>query len=368
MAEIEKVAEGANKIHCSNCGSELQYKPGTSILDCQYCGTQNEIEQSDMVIEEKDLNDHLRKEAAKTGSDVVETLECNSCGAINPFEATNVGKECMFCGGHLLVKDAIKIDQIKPQGLIPFQLAHRKAIAKYSEWLQSRWFAPNDLKNMQNLPDKLRGIYMPYWTFDAQTETDYTGERGVTRVEQESYTVTVDGKTETRQRSKTVTDWYFAAGHVSHFFDDELVLANNAVPELISKKLRPWDLNALVPFDHDYLRGFFVESYSIGLEEGFSTAKERIEDQIRGLVRSDIGGDKQRIHSMDVDWNALTFKHILLPMYVSAYQFKGKSYRFLINGQTGEVQGERPYSYWKIAGLVIAILAVIGVIFLLTKM
>jgi hypothetical protein len=149
---------------------------------------------------------------------------------------------------------------------------------------------------------------------------------------------------------------------VSHFFDDELTLGNNAVPELISMKLRPWDLSLLVPFDHDFLRGFIVESYSIGLEESFGTAKERIETQVNRLVRSDIGGDQQRIHSVDTDWHNLTFKHILLPMYVSAYQFKGKSFRFLINGQTGEVQGERPYSVWKIASLVISILAVIGLI------
>ncbi|MFT4683216.1 MAG: DNA-directed RNA polymerase subunit RPC12/RpoP [Flavobacteriales bacterium] len=362
MAEVEKLAEGAHKIHCSNCGSELKYKPGTEVLDCQYCGTQNEISASDVVIEEKDLDEYLRLEAGRKGSDAVETLECGSCGAINPFEETNVGKACMFCGGHLLAKDAVKIDQIKPQALIPFQIEHRKAILHYSTWLKSRWFAPNDLKHMQNLPDKIRGIYMPYWTFDAQTESDYSGQRGVNRTEYESYSVEVNGETQTKQRSKTVTDWYSASGHVSHFFDDELTLGNNAVPELISMKLRPWDLSLLVPFDHDFLRGFIVESYSIGLEESFGTAKERIETQVNRLVRSDIGGDQQRIHSVDTDWHNLTFKHILLPMYVSAYQFKGKSFRFLINGQTGEVQGERPYSVWKIASLVISILAVIGLI------
>ncbi|MCH2200227.1 MAG: DNA helicase PriA [Flavobacteriales bacterium] len=361
-AEIEKAAEGAHKIHCSKCGAELRYQPGTTELVCDYCGTRNHIEESSVEIEEQDLHEFLRKESERVVTETVETVECNSCGAINPFDETNVAKACIFCGGHLIVKDAAKIEQIKPQALVPFQVEHRRAIKLYKDWLHSRWFAPNDLKRMQNLPDKLKGIYMPFWTYDAMTVSEYTGQRGITRTETETYTVSGEDGPETRTRTKTRTDWYPASGVVEHFFDDELILANPAVPSEITMKLRPWDLSMLVPFEHDYLRGFLVESYSVGLEEGYGIARQRIDSQIRTLVRRDIGGDQQRITTLHTDWSDQTFKHILLPIYVSAYKYKGKTYRFLINGQTGEVQGKRPYSAWKITFLVLAILLVIAII------
>ena len=361
-AEIEVASEGANKINCSKCGAELRYKPGTTELLCDYCGAANAIEESDASIDEQDLATFLKTEETAP-KETVETIECTSCGAINPFDETNVAKECIFCGGHLMVKDAAKIEQIKPQALIPFQIDQREAIKRYKEWLNSLWFAPDDLKKMQNLPNKLKGVYMPFWTFDAQTYSEYTGQRGITRVVTERYS----SNGETKTRTRTETDWYPAAGSVDHFFDDELVLANTAVPSEITMKLKPWNLDKLVPFEHDYLRGFLVESYNVSLSEGHTISRKRMEMAIRSLVRSDIGGDQQRIHSLNTDWSDETFKHVLLPIYISAYKFKGKTYRFLINGQTGEVQGKRPYSAWKIALLILAILAVVAIIVLLTQ-
>lgn len=363
MAEIEILAEGARRVHCSKCGAELRYAPGTTELHCDYCGTTNAIEQDEFEIEEQDLDEFLRKEIEQSATETIETIECQSCGANNPFDPTNVAKDCIFCGGHLLVKNAAKVEQIKPQALVPFQFEQREALRQYRKWINSLWFAPNDLKKMENLPNRIKGVYIPFWTFDAQTNTDYTGERGITRVETESYTVNGERKT----RTKTYTDWYPAAGHIDHFFDDELILANPAVPEEITLKLRPWDLSKLVPFEHDYLRGFVVEAYSINLQEGFSIARKRIDMKIRGLIRNDIGGDQQRIHSVNTEWREQTFKHILLPIYVSAYRYKGKSYRFLINGQSGEVQGKRPYSVVKITLLILFILAIIGAIILFSN-
>ncbi len=86
---------------------------------------------------------------------------------------------------------------------------------------------------------------------------------------------------------------------------------------------------------------------------------------IESLIRQDLGGDEQRIESLSTQYSGITFKHILLPVWVSAYRYGDKLHRILINARTGEVQGDRPYSAWKIAGLVILILAIIGLIALL---
>ncbi len=365
MAEITEGIDGARKINCSNCGAELRFKAGTTELGCDYCGTKNAIDVQAMEIAEQALDDFLKSSAAESTTEAVSVVECESCGASNPFDDTAVGKSCVFCGGHLLVKDAARLEQIRPQAVIPFQIAHRDAIQRYQKWLHGLWFAPNKLKRMQNLPDKLKGIYIPFWTFDADTATSYTGMRGIRRSETENYTVTVNGKTENRTRTKTRVDWYPASGNVNHFFDDELVLANDALPAAITQQLHPWQLNALLPFDHDFLRGYLVESYNINLEQGFAIGRQQMEEQIRNFVRRDIGGDEQRITSMNVKWDKLTFKHILLPVYVSAYRYNGKPYRFLVNGQSGKVQGERPYSFWKIAGAVALGLIVLTALYLL---
>ncbi|MCB0762781.1 MAG: DNA helicase PriA [Flavobacteriales bacterium] len=368
MAEIEVLAEGAKRIHCVNCGAELAYKPGTTTLVCGYCDTRNEINQAEMEVAEHDLLEFLRESAAKADTREVETIECNSCGGIATFDPSLVAQSCGFCGNHLLVKDAVKVTNINPHAVLPFQIDRKAALKLYKEWLNSRWFAPNDLKKMQNHPNTIQGIYIPYWTFDAETASDYTGERGVHRTETYTVSVTRDGKPATETRTRVVTDWYPASGHVDHFFDDVLVLASKSLPEKQAHRLSPWNLSQLVVFEEDYLRGFKVESYRVTLEEGFTTGKQLMEEDIRVLVRQDIGGNEQRIHSLHTDYDDLKFKHILLPIWISSFKFKGKTFQFLVNGQTGEVQGERPYSAAKIALLVIAIIAVIVLIIFLFQM
>lgn len=366
MAEVKEPIKGKKRTSCSNCGAELRYSPGTTELTCEYCSTTNTIDEQDIEIVEKALEEYLKKQSEKSGTQTITTVECEGCGAENPFDDTAVGKSCLFCGGHLLVKDASRCEQIRPQAVIPFQIKQKEAAERYHKWLHSLWFAPNALKKMQNAPEKIKGVYIPFWTFDAQTQTRYTGMKGIRRVETERYTTTVNGKTETRTRSKTRTDWYPVSGKINEFFDDELVLANNRLPNDITQGLHPWNLKSLVPFDHDFLRGFVVEGYNVELAEGFEIGRSQMEEKIRALVRRDIGGDQQRITSMNVKWDDLTFKHILLPVYISAYRFKGKAYRFLVNGQSGKVRGERPYSFWKIAGavaLVVVVLSILGYLF-----
>lgn len=366
MADAEVVNEDAPRINCANCGAELRYQPGTTVLRCEFCNTENLIEEKDIEIREQDLLAQLDARVVEQGKEEVQTLECEGCGAINPFDQELVGQECMFCGGHLLLKNAQLQEKIKPQALIPFRIEHRAALKQYHTWLNSLWFAPSRLKEMQNHPNRLKGIYIPYWTFDAQTSSDYTGMRGVNHTTMETYTTTVDGKTTTQTRPKTEVRWYPAMGHVDHFFDDVLELGSDSLPRIRAMKLDPWNLDALVPYEDDYLRGFLVEHYAVELHEAWQSGRKRIESDIRQLVRHDIGGDQQQIHSLNTDWSGLTFKHILLPVYVSTYRYKNKPYTFLINGQTGEVQGERPWSYVKIAAVVIAVLVVVAVIWFLS--
>jgi predicted RNA-binding Zn-ribbon protein involved in translation (DUF1610 family) len=367
MSEIVEIAEGAKRAHCSNCGAELHYAPGTEFLECGFCGTKNNIPQGLDEIREHDLLEFLNKAAAESEKESHEAVECTSCGSITSLEEQKTAQFCPFCGNHLMLQDASKIEQIKPHAILPFVLSQREAHLKFRHWLGSLWLAPSRLKHMANSPEGMAGIYTPYWTFDAQTASDYTGQRGDDRHVQESYTTKVNGKTEFRTRTKTVTDWRSVSGHVKVNFDDVLILGSRSLPMAQADRLEPWSLSDLVPFNEDYLRGFRVESYKIDLPEAFTTGKERMTESIRAEVRSDIGGDHQRIHSLNTEWNNLTFKHVLLPVWMASYPYNGKTYRFLVNGKTGEVQGERPYSAWKIAGLIIVILIIIAIVLMVTN-
>ena len=106
------------------------------------------------------------------------------------------------------------------------------------------------------------------------------------------------------------------------------------------------------PISPEYLAGFRAEGYPFELADGFAEARAHMDRVIERDVKFDIGGDRQRIHDIDTV-NRVTFKHILLPVWLAAYKYRGKTYRFVVNGRTGRVQGERPFSAFKITIAVI---------------
>ena len=232
----------------------------------------------------------------------------------------------------------------------------------YSQWLKKLWWAPNDLLQLASQEGKLVGMYIPYWTYDANTTTSYTGERGEEFTETEEYETTENGETVVRTRTIVRTVWFPASGTIETGFDDTLVIASRSLPVDNTEKLEPWDLQNLVPFNPGFLSGYKTESYQIDLKEGFDVAKSKMEEVIRENVLRDIGGVQQRIHFMNTAYDGITFKHILLPLWISAYRYQNKVYRFMINGRTGEVQGERPYSWVKITLAIVAGIAIIALI------
>lgn len=355
----EKTAETGNFIKCKDCGSNLKYLPGTPFLTCEYCGAKNEIEQEPATeVVESDFESFLNEQAHAEDKHEVSTVKCDNCGASTTLQANITSSTCPYCDTPLVIKNATTSTIIKPAYLLPFKIERKKATEEFVKWAGSLWFAPNKLKQYaQSSAEKLNGIYMPYWTYDTNTTTEYTGLRGVHYFVTETYRDS-DGETQTREVQRT--NWYPASGSVSNTFDDILVVSSTSLPEGLANDLEPWDLPALMAYNDKYLSGFITESYQVGLKEGFEKAKARMEPAIRSTVSGDIGGDVQQITSLNVVYNDITFKHILLPVWLSAYQYNGKVYRFMINARTGEVQGERPYSAIKIALLVLLII-VIGV-------
>jgi hypothetical protein len=276
------------------------------------------------------------------------------------FQPPEVAGVCPFCAAAIVAQPKSADLEIAPNGLLPFGLEKRAATGSIQSWLASRWFAPNALKSVAR-PDGIHGVYVPFWTYDAQTRSAYTGERGDYYYETEYVTVqNARGEAVRQQQQVRRTRWSGVSGQVENAFDDVLVPASRAIDERRLRELAPWDLEAVAPYEPAYLAGFKAQRYQVELADGFETAQAIMNSSIQHAVRSDIGGDEQQVHSVNTRWNDVTFKHVLLPVWIGAYRFQGKVFQVTVNARTGEVQGERPYSTLKIALAVLAALILIA--------
>lgn len=366
MGNNSKEKDISDELSCSGCGAILKFKPGTKNLTCTYCSAENTIEESTETIEEIDFKKFIRNQYEKEEKIEVISVRCNTCGASITMEPNVTSDQCPYCSSNIVIESGSTSTLLKPKSLLPFAIDIKKAKESFKKWIYKLWFAPSDLKH-KAADGKLDGIYIPYWTYDANTYTRYTGQRGTYYYETQTYTTTENGKTVTKTRQVRHTRWNYTSGHVTNSFDDVLVIASRSLPEKYTRKLEPWCLKDLVPYNDKYLSGFRSESYQIGIIEGLTIAKELMLPEIKSTIYRDIGGDEQRIDTMNTSYSDVNFKHILLPIWISSYKYKKKTYRFLINGQTGEVQGERPYSVIKILLAVLALIAVIILVVILVK-
>ncbi|OSM04294.1 hypothetical protein [Magnetofaba australis] len=329
----------------------MRFDPGVAALTCPYCGHQQTLPDQLAVPEELDLNAFLEHAASDAQTQSITLVKCDQCGASVEPESHVTATECAFCGAAMNLRE-ISQRQIKPSSLLPFAVEKKAAANLFKEWVASRWFAPSALTAVAQREAPMQGIYIPYWTFDSQTHSEYDGQRG------DYYTETriVNGE----EKEERKIEWTYVSGRISEWFDDVLIMASTALPREVAQELEPWDLENLVVYDAQYTSGFRAQNYQVDLQQGFELADERMEAEIRELVEQDIGGDRQRIDSLNVRHYDVTFKHILLPIWIHTYRMGDKSYQCLINGRTGEVSGERPYSWVKILFAALVALGLVG--------
>lgn len=347
----QDIKETNNELQCVSCGAILKFNPGAQKLKCEYCGAENDIieESQKTEIIETPLDDKLFDDFERSEQIESSVVKCNNCGAESTLNPNLSSDRCPFCDTSLIIKGGTTKSIHKPEYLLPFKLEARQATENFKKWAGSLWFAPDKLIYYASAHDKLNGMYIPFWTFDCNTISNYSGQRGDDYFETQTYTVNVNGRNETRTRSVRRTRWTSVSGIVNNDFDDILIVASKGLPRSKTDALEPWDLENLTPYNDKFLSGFRTEIYQLGLKEGFNEAKTKMSYVIANSIKRDIGGDRQNIFSVNTSYNNPTFKHILLPIWISSYKYGDKIYRFMINARTGEVQGERPYSPFKIA-------------------
>ncbi len=354
----ETSAVKERKFPCKGCGADLVFAPGQNALKCPMCGHVEKIPQSAAEIKEYSFNDYLSKPKS-TGygrpPDQARDARCQGCSAVIQLDANIRATKCPYCGAPLITDDdkSANADVITPEAIVPFKVSLAQAQQKFREWLSTRWFAPSSLTSESNLK-QFMGVYRPYWTYDSHTASDWAGQRGDYYYTTETYSTVENGQNVTKTRQVRHTAWTPVAGIHTDFFDDVLVRAGKN-----EDRSGDFNLKELHPYSQEYLSGFGAERYQVAVEDGWKMAKKVIDQSIYNSVLHHIGGDEQRVDGINTAYTGITYKHILLPIWVNAYLYMGTSYYFEINGQTGVASGTRPYSAWKIAAFVAAILFVI---------
>jgi hypothetical protein len=342
----------------------MEFDPASGDMKCRFCGHEEQLSSKPSAAAHP-LDQALTELSARTKPLTPQAIEsaCDTCGSVVAFEPPEVAGSCPFCGSAIVAQPKAADPLIAPDAVLPAKIPKAAAQSEVRQWLATRWFAPNALQRMAQ-QEGIGGVYLPFWTYAAATASQYAGERGEHYFETESYTETdSQGNTVERTRQVQHTRWYPASGRVSRTFDNVLIPATRAVKESRLNALQPWDLDALRPYEPAYLAGFKAQRYQIELPQGFETAKGVMAAAIEEDVRNNIGGDEQRVNSVQTEYADVTFRHLLLPVWIGAYQFQSKIYQVVVNACTGHVQGERPYSAAKIILLVVGLLLVIILIF-----
>jgi len=355
MAEAQQT-----RYPCAQCGAELNWSPGQGSLECPYCGHKGEAEQladAGPYVATEHRMDQAALQAAKGWGKPVTEFQCNTCGAISEVDAHVTATSCAFCGSDELAAEDDDPNLIRPESVIPFTVDRDKAIADFKGWISGLWFRPSALKQLSRL-NKINGVYIPSWTYDAETRSHWTAERGDYYYVDETYME--DGQRKTRKVRKT--RWSSARGRKSLPFDDVLISASKGLEQGLFDGVAPFTLGELKPYDTQFLANFTAERYQIDLAGGYETAQGKMRDEIRSACARDVPGDTHRNLKVQTHFSDVTFKHILLPIWIAAYEYQGEIYRYLVNGQTGKTHGTAPYSWFKIGAAILVLLIIIGVI------
>lgn len=362
------IAAQAERWKCDGCGAEQHYDAVKKSLRCDFCGAERPVPEGASAIVEHDLFAGLDALPVGLGATTRTISRCKECGASVHFSdgdgTQKTATVCTFCGSASVLVQTENTKLLRPESLVPFAIDKKRASSEFSGWLKKLWFRPSDLRSLAAIKE-LAGVYVPFWTYDAHVESQWSAESGYYYHVTEEYEATENGETVTRTREVRHTRWESAWGQRADDYDDVLVCASVGLPTGLADSLRSFDTTQLVAYTPAYLAGWRAEEYAVELKDGFETARAKMDEEQHGRCGGDVPGDTQRALEVRSTYSALTWKHVLLPVWIAAYRYHGEIYRFLVNGQTGEVQGKAPYSYIKIALAVLAVAAAIALAVLL---
>ncbi len=331
---------------------------------CEFCGQPISQGASRMEIEvtprettpEKPSPSPLSgTESKETPTKGKKSFKCESCGAVVAYSAGKQALHCAYCGSNYVVDAPTRADMVDPKRIVPFVVDNENARILFQQWLGKGFWRPGDLKSTARM-DSLSGVYLPFWSYDVETDSNWSASAGYRYTENESYT---DGDGNAKTRKVTKTKWQPARGEHQFQYRDWLISASGGLDQGWVSQIIPFDLNKAKPFTSDYFAGWAAEEYSIEADQAQITAEKEINVKEKEKCGKMVPGDTHKDLRVSTRFNNWLSELIVLPIWISSYKYKGKIFRFLVNGQTGEVVGKAPVSKLKIA--IAIILAVLGI-------
>ena len=357
MTAEAAIATKIRKFPCEGCGADLRWEPGVTALKCPWCGTVKTVAAPSGRIDEKPVDAALRAPRDLGWGAERKVIACKRCGAHTTLEPHVAATSCAFCGTSSVVEAPANANVVRPEGLLPFRVSQDNALQLFRGWLSGLWLRPNDLKRAARTTG-IQGAYIPFWTFDAATFSHWQAEAGY------YYYVTVqvreNGRTVSKQERRV--RWEDASGTLQLFFDDVAVPASRGIDPYLSQRIEPFPTAELTPYDPQYLSGFLAEENAVDLPEALEKAKERMNGEIRNACANEVPGDTHRNLQVQSTFSAVAYKNCLLPIWIAAYDYHGKPYRYLVNGVTGKCDGTAPWSWMKITILFMTIATILLIV------
>ncbi len=363
--EVDTTPE-ALAFKCPQCGATTAFTPSAAGVTCQHCGYAQAAvtEAIGRAADEHEFTlDNLALSARGWGTERKE-MHCESCGSDLSVAANDLSTTCPFCASNRVVARVATQEGLRPRFLIPFKLETQDCQSPVKEWLGKGWMHPSDLTRAAGSA-QFRGVYLPFWTFDASIRANWRAEVGYERTERYYDSSSKSWKTRTK------IDWRWEEGQINQNPDDWLGIGTTKVSHILLKRLYPFKVNQLTTYEPGFLAGWQALNYDIPLQNSWDTVKAEMREQARAGCRAQIKSSHVRNFSMLVDFDDEVWRYILLPVYAAAYRFENETFQVLVNGQTGVVAGQKPIAWWKvwlaIAGLLSpgVLLALIGLVLLL---
>ncbi len=339
---------------CPNCGNNLKFDPTTQKLKCDYCDSEVAFKQNSNYVE-IDIRTALTT-GATDWSGAARAFQCENCGAKVVLEKTATAKGCPFCG----TAHVIPLDQqvgVRPNVVVPFALNKESATEKLKLWAKKKLFAPRKFKKTFT-PENLNGVYMPCYTYDSQTFSTYNGKIGKRHTR-----TTGSGK---NRKTETYIVWRYISGSFEKFFNDVFVSAGSKLSQKELSKLGNFSESNNRVYDDEYLFGYMAYGSEISVADGWDKAKDDIDDMLKKAILSQYNYDVVSYLNVSTNHSNVTYKYVLLPVYVGNYKYGKKVRNYVCNGINGSTTGKYPVSPIRVAiASLLGIALIVGLYLLL---
>ncbi|MCH5159492.1 MAG: TFIIB-type zinc ribbon-containing protein [Clostridiales bacterium] len=354
MTTAKQKLQKAFQRKCPNCGAPLKFDPTSGKLACEHCKSLVDFEQSKDV-KERDFDEMYDFTPWK--EDEVSAYRCANCGASSVVSRTALATTCPFCSSPVVL-DEKTTGLVRPDSLVPFELSEKDAATQLAAWKKHKVFAPNKFRK-HTRAKSVKGVFVPVWTFDAETLSQYNGRLG----KHKTRTVRRNGKTYT----ETYTDWFRVSGEMPAIFDDIMIAGSSNVEAKYFNEVKSIDRTKYTVYTDEYLAGYVADNYTVAPQKAYNVAQKIMDGAIRDKILRKYNADV--VGSLDVRTTEISrsFKYMLFPVYVAATKFRGKVYNQYVSGfwtnrnkLKASVSGNFPKSGWKIFFTVLAAVAVVG--------